>query len=698
MSKKLIKLIELASSQNITEELSKEQLIKIGRDVVRLTEHDDSSREAWTKRSKDAMDLALQVVKESSFPWPNSSNIKYPTITIAALAFHARTLPVILSGNRVAKAKVTGADKDGEKEKQANRVADYINYQLLHEMPDWEEGMDKMLLALPIEGCEFKKTYFSPEIGTNISEWIRPEDFIVNYKTKSLEECPRATHRIWISPQRITERNRMGIWTDADVTADLNISVTDIEDEKLQEFYEQHCLLDIDEDGYKEPWCVTVHKDSGKVVRIKADFAVDNISVKTKTKVMPLTELGDADKGKATIAKIDKINYFTKYSFIPSPDGGFYDIGLGQIVGPINDSISTILNQIVDAGTLQNIASNSGFIADGASIGNKRGPVNVQLGKYQKIKLPAGMKSISDAFFQLQGSGPSAVLFNTLGTLIGAAKDIAGVQDIHTGGTEKNETATTTMIRVEEGQKVFNAIYKRIYRALGKEITKIYDLNAIYLDPETYFNVLDTNEQGVITLSDFRNDGTDVQPMADPSMSNTAQKVAKAEALMSQMANPLLNKEEITRRYLDALDVANVDSLMVDQSQLPPPPPDPTLEKLALDAQKLKNADENDDKRVLIEQFKAEVDAYKAETERMKTKSDISVSQVNNREESMAFLDSVMVDLGTMEPNLEEDEMDAVEPEVEQGPPPEQIIPEAPLPGQEILMGQPGGVPPEQSL
>lgn len=592
-----MKLLDLLGTPNVADTLSDDELIKIGRDVVRLTKDDDASREEWMKRSKEAMDLALQVVKEKTFPWPNASNVQYPAITVAALAFHSRTLPAILSGNKIVKAKVTGKDADGEKMAAAIRVSDYLNFQLLHEMTGWEEGMDKLLLALPIEGCEFKKTYFSPEKGTNESEWIRPEDFIVHYKTKSLDTCPRATHRVYLHPQTITERMLMGIWLDVD----LHISKTDDEGQELQEFYEQHCLLDLDEDGYKEPWCVTVHVDSGKVVRIRADFREDGIQVKKgkDTKVYPLTEV--ADEKSLKIVRITRHDYFTKYSFIPSPDGGFYDVGLGQIVGPINESISTIINQIIDAGTWQNVAGSSGYIVDGTSVGNKRGNVSVTMGELKKVKLPANVQDIRQAIMTMKADGPSAVLFNMLGLLITSAKDISGVQDIHSGRAQSNEKATTSKLRVAEGQKIFSAVFKRIYRSLGSEVKKVSELNAVYLDPKTYFNVLDTDVEGVVTLSDFRNDGTDVQLVADPSMANTEQRTAKADALMQMIGNPAFNTEEIERRWLEAYEFENIDSLIVPKEQRAQPAPDPKLIELEMKAEK---------QAVEIEQMKAKTKEY----------------------------------------------------------------------------------------
>jgi len=572
-----MKILELMKMQNV--QLEGERLLKIGQDVVRLTQSDDASREEWLKRSKKAMDMALQVVEEKTFPWPDSSNVQYPAITVAALAFHARTLPAILSGNNIVKAKITGKDTDGSKMKSASRVSNYLNYQLLHEMHGWEEGMDRLLLALPIEGCEFKKTYFSPELGTNTSEWIRPEDLIVHYKTKAFDSCPRITHRFWMHPQYIKERQLMGLWNDTN----LHINETDEEDQTLQEFYEQHCLLDLDDDGYKEPWCVTVHKDSGKVVRIRADFMEDGIQVRRGTYVYPLSEVMGEKNLK--VVRITKIDYFTKYSFIPSPDGGFYDVGLGQIVGPINDSISTIINQIIDAGTWANVASNSGFVVDGVSVKNKRGPVEVKMGEFAKLKLPTGMTRIQDAMMPMTAGGPSAVLFNILGLLITSSKDIAGVQDIHSGRAVSNEKATTSKLRIAEGQKIFSSVFKRIYRALGKEIEKIADLNAIYLDPETYYSVLDTNEDANVFQGDFQDDGTNFQLVADPAMANTEQAQAKAEVLLQRKGDPSFNADEIDRRWLEAYEFGNIDSLIVPPEKRPAPPPDPKLIELDMKAE-----------------------------------------------------------------------------------------------------------------
>jgi chaperonin GroES len=586
----IAKLLRFASLPNLADELEENQLVQIGKDVVRWTTIDEDSNSDWYAASEHAMDLALQVVEEKDHPWEGASNVKYPLITVAALQFHARSYPAVVQGNQIVKAKTTGRDQDGQKAAQAERVAAYMNYQLIEEQPDWDEQMDKLLLALPIEGVEFKKTYFDPGLGRNCSEWIRPQDFIVNAKTKSLDTCPRQTHRLYFYPQEIHERIALGVWSDVD----LNIGATDTEDEVQQEFYEQHSLLDLDEDGYKEPYCITVHVDSGKVVRIKADFYPEDITFSIDRQPVPKEQLqqlfqamqmGMVDPESVKVAKIDKITYFTKFSFIPSPDGSFYDIGFGQLVGPLSETINSTINQMIDAGTLANLSG--GFVREGVSVSGRRGSVLFSMGEFKQIKVP-GNTPIAEALYQMRFDGPSAVLFNLLGFLVQGVKDITGVQDIFTGGQEQNETATTTMARIEQGSKVFSAIYKRVYRSLTQEFHKIFRLNGIYLQPETYFRVLDDDSQGVVTLQDFRDDGTNVKPVSDPTVSTTMQKVAKAEALMALKGDPGINADEINRRFLEAIEVPNYEALIVPEDKRQAPP-DPKVLELELKSIELEN-------------------------------------------------------------------------------------------------------------
>ncbi len=564
-------LLRYASVTNIADEIDNDELTRIGRNVVRFTTIDERSRKDWFDMSKEAMDTATQVVKEKNTPWPNASNVKYPVITVAALQFHARAYPAIVQGNKVVKGQITGEDEDGEKTEKSKRIADFMNWQLLEENPDWESDVDGMLLALPIEGCEFKKSYWSKEKGYNVSEWVRPKDLIVNAATKTLESCPRTTHRLWFYPYEIQERQLSGLWLD-----DVNLQISKDEDEQEtpQEFYEQHTYLDLDKDGYKEPCIVTVHVKSQKVVRVAADYYSENIVVEVDGKEASLAKVVDkmlangmepeeqSEKlREAKLVRVNKTHFFTKYSFLPAPDGTFYDMGFGQLVGPLSASIDTVLNQLIDAGTLKN--NQSGFIKDGVSVDGRRGNVKFKMGEYKRVNV-GGLGSIRDAIMPFPSSEPSLALFQLLGLLIEAAKEITGVQDIMIGGAAgKNESPTTVMARLEQGLKVFSAIYKRIYRASKSEFKKLYMLNGRFLEPEQYFNVLETNEVRSVQQTDFLLDELNVQPVADPQLANTLLAMVKAQALLPLKGDPAVDSDEITKRYIEALDVPNSESVMI---------------------------------------------------------------------------------------------------------------------------------------
>lgn len=588
----LAKLMAFAEQDNLCGELDEDKLRKIGRDVVRLAKSDDQSRGDWVKKSEKGMDLALQVVETKTTPWPGASNVKYPLITVAALQFHARCYPAVVSGNNVVKGKITGMDEDGMKALKSRLVASHMNWQLLEENEDWEEDVDKMLLALPIEGCEFKKSYFSKERGYNVSEWVRPLDFIVPDKTKSLESCPRMTHRIWYYPHEIDERWRNGLWREEN----LQISETDIEEEVSQEFYEQHTFLDLDGDGYKEPYIVTVHVKSEQVVRIVAGFFAGDIVIRsgrmtatvkdalnqalaagagaeTQEEAAAIAQLASAEIiSSAEIVKVPRNSLFTKYGFIPSPDGSFYDIGFGKLIGPLSDSIDTNINQLLDAGTLANMQA--GFIQDGVSIDGRRGALKFDRGEFKRVKLPAGV-TMNNAIFQIKFPEPSPVLFQLLGMLVQSAKDITSIQDIMTGANQQvGQAATTSMIQVEQGLKVFSSIYKRIYRSLKHEFKKLYRLNSRYLLPQQVFRVLDTDQAATITIQAYQGDGTDVQPVADPQLATNTMALAKTQAMLGVMNHPLVADEQVLRDYFAALDVPMPDKYLVppEQRQQPPDP------------------------------------------------------------------------------------------------------------------------------
>jgi len=589
LEKTLAKLVAYEQSANIAEDLDQEQLEKIGQEVHRKYEIDKKSRADWEAGSERAMDIALQVRKPKNYPFEGAANIKYPLVTVAALQFGARAYPAIIDGQRIVKGQVIGNDsgvpiKDdngdpkvdplsgeplwikppGEKRKKADRVSRHMSYQLLNEMEEWEEDTDVLLHHLPIVGCAFRKVWRSETLGRNKSEMVPAKHLVVNDKCRSLDEAPAVTHEIFLYPQDIEERKLSGVFLDIELgtpPAD-----GDNDEDAPHMFLEQHRYIDLDEDGYKEPYIVTVHKDSCQVVRIVANFTMDKVK----------------DNGKR-IVRIPKDQYFVKYSFIPDPKGGFYDIGFGRLLESLGETIDTTINQMLDAGHLQN--AGGGFIGTGIRL-KKGGQIRVSPGRFEQIEVSGSLK---DQVLPHQFQGPSEVLFNLLGMMVEAAKDITAVKDILTGDTNgQTQTATTTLAMIEQGLKVFTAIYKRIYRALKDEFKLLFELNARHIDEQEYYTFND--EQEVVEKSDYDLASMDVCPVADPKMVTDMQRMTHAQLLM-QIAEhpafgPIQNPHEALRRIYEAAGTEEPDKLIVKQQG---PSPAEQLQMAELESKTMKN-------------------------------------------------------------------------------------------------------------
>lgn len=538
-------LLALSQSENIAAQLDKETLSKIGQECRKGYDHDKASRSEWEKQTKTAMDLALQVAEEKSWPWPKAANVKYPLITTAAIQFSARAYPAIVTGGEVVKGQVNGPDPDGRKFDRARRIGAHMSYQLLEEMEEWEEDTDKLLLQMSIVGCTFRKTYFDSSLGRNASELAAAKHVVYDHATP-FGKLRRISHEIFPVKNDVIEKIRAGVWLDIELgESDKDSEVED----GAYEFIECHCWYDLDRDGYKEPYCVTYRKETSEVVRIVARFDADGVMADAEGRVM----------------RIKPVSYWTKYGFMPNPDGGSYDIGLGVLLNPINETINTVLNQLLDAGTVAN--TGGGFIGKGLRM--KGGAMRFAPGEYRPVD--ANGAAIKDNIVPMTFPGPSPVLFQLLGLLIDAGRDVASVKDVLTGEQQQaNVPATTTLALIEQGLKVFTAIYKRVHRSLKQEFRKLYRLNRLYLPPESYFRFQDKQEQ--ILLEDYQGDETDVTPVSDPHLVTDAQAMAKAQALMQFNGDPLINQMEIRKRFLKAIKEEAPETLLQQPQQ---PGPDP---------------------------------------------------------------------------------------------------------------------------
>ena len=329
-------LNKIVKSPNVCDMIDDESLKLIGKQVWEDWQSDKASRGEWEEKTADAMKLALQVMEHKTFPWEGASNVKFPLVTIAALQYQARAYPSLIPGTNVVKARVTGKDADGELALRAGRVADYMSFQVLEEDDCWEEKMDKALISQAIVGCAFKKSYFDPALRHNVSEHVLAKDLYIPYFAKSLEKASRITQMLYLSENDLVSKHRTGLFTEwkgvvaplFDMSSPLTAAQTEAQgvipnpgDTSIpHEVLEQHRYLDLDGDGYAEPYIVTVHSQTQQVFRIVARFNSTDI----------------AKNSKKEITYVNPTHYFTKFSFIPYPDCGIYDLGYGVLLCPYN--------------------------------------------------------------------------------------------------------------------------------------------------------------------------------------------------------------------------------------------------------------------------------------------------------------------------------------------------------------------------
>lgn len=560
---------------NLAEHLDEAELHKIGMEAKKGLENDLLSREHWDKCVDEWTKLANQHKEVRTYPWPKASNIKFPILSTASMQFAARAYPSLVpSDGQIVKAVVVGKDPDGSKVDQANRVSSYMSYQLMHEMRGWEEDMDKMLIMLPIVGTMFKKTYWDKICGHNKSVLVHPKNIVVNYWTKDLCDCERISEIIEMTPRILKERQLSKLFLDMDLGKPTmepfeGKHIPEADSTTPYQIIEQHTFLDLNATGYPLPYIITFHRQTGKVLRISARFDEKSINK-------------DAD-GK--VIRVDPVQYYTKFGFVPNPDGGFYDIGFGMLLGPINESVNTIINQLVDAGTLSNLQS--GFIGKGLRI--KMGETRFQPGEWKAVNSTAD--DLKKQIFPMPTKEPSEVLFKLMGSLITSGKELASVAEIFVGKMPgQNTPATTTMATIEQGMKVFTAVYKRIYRSLAEEYQKLFRLNEVYLNPQTYVEVLGLQ----VDPHDFRADGYRVCPGADPSAISQTEKLLKAQGLMELLPTGMLDPMEVISRILEAQEQPNWQKLIHKETQQTGQPaqqkPDPKMLEIQMKGQMMQQA------------------------------------------------------------------------------------------------------------
>ena len=567
---------EVMLSPNLCELLEESDVKKIGEYVWECYNRDLQSREPWFRRMEAAMDLAMQLQTSKSFPWQGASNIKFPLVTIAALQFHSRAYPTIVNGRKVVSCQVTCPDPDGAITKRAKRISDHMSYQLLQQDEPWESEEDRALINVPIVGVAWKKTYYDAGKGHPVSQLVMARDLVVDYYAKSINEAAVKTHVIPLYRNEIYERIRRGTYSDVLDTEwfrgpapvsrgpdrdreDRRSGVRPSESNHNTPFtlLEQHCWLDLDDDGYAEPYIVTIEEETQCVLRIVARWdRWEDIEFNSRNQII----------------KINATEYFTKIPFIPNPDGSIMDLGFGILLGPLNESVNSLINQLVDSGTMSNTAG--GFLGRGAKI---RGGV-YEFSPFSWNRVDSTGDDLRKNIYPLPVREPSAVLYNLLGFLVDYTNRISGSTDMLAGENPgQNTPAETSRTMVQQGQKVYSAIFKRIWRGLKEEFGKVYTLNAIWLPTQSNYGT----DGGVILREDYAAGGAAVVPVADPTISSEQERLQQAAMVVSAaqaVGGAGYDPDAVQRLYLDALQVSNIDQIYPGLANRPPPPPDIKLQ------------------------------------------------------------------------------------------------------------------------
>lgn len=555
-----ITLEELMQAENIVDILDEEEVSRIGTKAIDEYNIDVSSRADWEIANKKSMELAMLVAKEKSSPWPNAANVKHPLLAQAAFEFNARAYPAIVQGNRIAKCNTWGEDPQGTKAARSERVSEHLSFQLLSKMPEWEEDTDRLLVVLPIAGCMFRKVWYDPGLGRNVTRLVSADNLVVNYYARSMADTPRSTERMYLYPYEIQERILSGRFIDFDYAdapkgSDSEGKQAANEDDHAPHlFLEQHRLLDLDGDGYPEPYIVTIHEGSNKVCRIVANYDEDSVRISPELQ---------------RIISIRKRDFYVKYDFLPSPDGAFYGVGFGYFLRDILASINTTINQMLDAGSLSNMQG--GLVSNVTGLRERK--IKLGLGEWKVMPFSG---DLSKAVMPINYPGPSTVLFQLLGFLVQTGEGISAIKDVLTGeGQGKNASPTTTLALIEQGLSVFTAIFKRVHRALKAELGIHARLNRENLSAEEYNALFDGQEQ-YDPAQDYSEDDMDILPVSDPNVASRMQELAKAQFLLDTgMGDPNVDQVELKRRVWAAGNVEDVDKLFVQ-----PPQPDPEEEML----------------------------------------------------------------------------------------------------------------------
>lgn len=497
-----------------------------------------SARTPRNEKLKEANKEALQLYEHKDYPWKDAANVKFPLITNACIDFASRIYPAVWQDGDVAKSKFY---QDTPNYAAGKRLSVYLNYCLNERIPGWSRNLDKLCAAMPVNGLMLKKVYYDPEIGTVRSDLVFPQDIFVPNEAATLQEASYYFQRMVRKRRDIIGYLRSGLWcgideNDLEFTGDFSVDTdAKVRDEDIQpsaqsdvfDVVESYVYFDIDGDGYSEPYIVTFLPKLSKVVRIVPRFDESCIS--------------RINKGSKTIIyRIDPFDFFVEFPFMQSLDGSIYALGLGELLLPINQAVDTTINQLLDAGTLNN--TNGGWISKNIRL--QQGTTIHSPGEWKTVNNFVG--KLADNILPLPKTEPSQTTFALLGMLRDAGAGMAGAAQIKDIQIPSNLSATSSMAIIENGMTGLKSVYKRFHQAMTQELRLILGWLTRYPNLEEYISIV--GQEG--SEADFALLGS-IVPVSDPNLITTISKATKAQQLQDMAQNGLIDKGLAAMQILD---------------------------------------------------------------------------------------------------------------------------------------------------
>jgi hypothetical protein len=559
---------------NLAEFMDDDDLISLASELQESYNEYKSSRSDWEDGYIKGLDLLGFKYENRSEPFQGASGATHPVLAEAVTQFQSLAYKELLPSSGPVRTQIIGKT-DPAREQQSQRVKDFMNYQLMINMKEYEPEFDQMLFNLPLAGSTFKKVYFDAVVGRTVSKFVPAEDLVVPYSATSLEDAEAIIHVVKMSGNDLRKQQIAGFYKDVDIgepafdTDDVKEKKDKIEGVSRSVSAEMHTLLEchveLDLEGYEDknietgeetgiklPYIVTVHDETGNVLSIRRNYAA-------------------ADQLKK------KKEYFVHFKFLPGL--GFYGFGLIHMIGGLSRTATAALRQLLDAGTLSNLPA--GFKQRGIRVRDEAQPL--QPGEFRDVDAPGG--NLRDAFMPLPFKEPSGTLLQLMGVVVQAGQRFASIADMQVGDGNQGAAVGTTVALLERGSRVMSAIHKRLYAAMKCEFMLLADNFATYLPKAYPYDIVGGQRQ--IFATDFDN-RVDIIPVADPNIFSQTQRITVAQTeLQMAMSNPQMhNIYQAYRHMYEALGVKDIDILLPPPPQ--PAPMDPASENiLALNGKKI---------------------------------------------------------------------------------------------------------------